>query len=491
MEPGTLNDIALLMAQVPENASKTADLSEEEQSLIRYTAPVLENGSSGLVQAPWSMYNRSRRVSSVDLPRYSSSTNVSSRDCRSSSSIVSFYSARSSFEVSADNYSNRQGPTTRMGTVHEQQPFDSSISTIFSRLRDDYYENLMLRGIIQPIDKELDWSGKGQHVAFSPQDVVPLEHLGHLGASHTAIVEKVLCRRIALARKTMRCSQSWTVADALREVYHLQNLRHPHIVQLVGSYLQGRNFSILVYPVAHYHLGTFLEDTADLNNVEKYAGQYVFQKIFLLSSLSCLTSAVNFIHDRTTKHMDIKPQNILVRENHQLFFNWRIYLADFGLSRSFAAQDHSQTDGPTSRTPRYCAPEVFHYARRGRAADVFSLGCVFLEIMTVCANHHVQDLADKRRGDGDDESYHANLGSVAAWIKDTLMVSSSRLLANELLPLVQRMLDQEPDRRPSATELDDYFERNKDCYEGRECCRKPPEAYVAYNYAPTESVLSA
>lgn len=51
--------------------------------------------------------------------------------------------------------------------------------------------------------------------------------------------------------------------DALTEVEHLQRLRHFHIVQLVGSYLQGRNFAILLYPVAACHLGTFLEDTAD------------------------------------------------------------------------------------------------------------------------------------------------------------------------------------------------------------------------------------
>ncbi|KAF1836863.1 kinase-like protein, partial [Decorospora gaudefroyi] len=99
----------------------------------------------------------------------------------------------------------------------------------------------------------------------------------------------------------------------------------------------------------------------------------------------CLTSAVAFIHGRTTKHMDIKPQNILIREIGSSPFDpgWRVYLADFGLSRSFTSQDHSQTDGPTSRTPRYCAPEVYKSERRGRSADIFSLGCVFLEILTV------------------------------------------------------------------------------------------------------------
>ncbi|KAH7090805.1 kinase-like domain-containing protein, partial [Paraphoma chrysanthemicola] len=252
------------------------------------------------------------------------------------------------------------------------------ISGQLQRLRDDYYIELERHSIIQPFDKELNWSGKGQHITFRPSEKIPLTVLTQIGASVTASVHKVLCRRIALARKTMRCSRQWTILEAMREVYHLQNLRHFHIVQLVGSYLQGRNFCILMYPVVDYHLGTFLEDTADSRTVFSY--KEIRLQSFLLRSMGCMASALAYIHHSTTKHMDIKPQNILVRHCEDKFTSWRIYLADFGLSRSFASQDHSQTDGPTSRTPRYCAPEVYQYESRGRSADIFSLGCVFSEV---------------------------------------------------------------------------------------------------------------
>jgi serine/threonine protein kinase len=48
--------------------------------------------------------------------------------------------------------------------------------------------------------------------------------------------------------------------------------------------------------------------------------------------------------------MNIKPQNILVRE----------------------------TEDPTSFTQRYTAPEVFEQEPRRFHADIFSVGCVFL-----------------------------------------------------------------------------------------------------------------
>jgi serine/threonine protein kinase len=150
------------------------------------------------------------------------------------------------------------------------------------------------------------------------------------------------------------------VTDAIREVYHLQNLRHFHIVQPVETYLQGRNFSVLMYPVADTHLGRFLEDTLDTDMWISFK-----RREFLASTLSCLTSAMAFIHQHKTKHMNIKPQNILVRRVHISIHEhgWRIYIADFGLSRSIAPQDHSETDGPMSRTPRYCAPEVYSHEK--------------------------------------------------------------------------------------------------------------------------------
>ncbi|KAF2689708.1 kinase-like protein, partial [Lentithecium fluviatile CBS 122367] len=217
---------------------------------------------------------------------------------------------------------------------------------------------------------------------------VPLALLSNLGISASAIVEKVLCRRVALARKTMKCTRKWTISDALREVYHLQNLRHFHIVQLVGTYLQGRVFSILMYPAADCHLGTFLEDTADMQETPSSNVESWHRRLFLGSTFTCLASAIAYVHHNTTKHMDVKPQNILVRKIREPspddveVLYWRIYLSDFGLSRSFTSNDESQTNGPTSRTPKYCAPEVYDSDARGRSADIFSLGCVYAEILT-------------------------------------------------------------------------------------------------------------
>ncbi|KAF2105344.1 kinase-like domain-containing protein [Lophiotrema nucula] len=349
----------------------------------------------------------------------------------------------------------------------------------------EYQKVLAEQGLIPTTENEVNWSGKGQHVEYATDEEVPLKVLSHLGASISATVDKVLCRRIALAKKTMRCTRTWNITEALREVKHLHKLRHAHIVQLVGSFLQGRNFSILMYPAADFHLGTFLEDTSDMRAQAfqpELDVELTQRDHFLNDAFACLSNAIAHVHAQTTKHMDIKPANILVRRDNapDLLPTWRIYLADFGLSRSFADQDHSQTDGPIARTPKYCAPEVYEYESRGRSADIFSLGCVFLEILTVLCASSVQEFADFRSEGSGDESFRANLKKTREWVEVQLRKNRPPGLSEFML----RMVSLAPAKRPAAADLDAFFNSQDRFYlfgySSVGCDHTGPERYEAH-----------
>ena len=153
------------------------------------------------------------------------------------------------------------------------------------------------------------------------------------------------------------------------------------------------------------------------------------------------------MHEHGVLHHDIKPSNILVT-NKQVFYS------DFGSSASMADnQAHKFRRWGFSRI--YAAPEVFHGDPR-LASDIFSLGCVFLEMITVL---FFKDMRQQLHG-LQVQSYQKNRISLhwASIWNDRLWALSKHQMqgskVRSLLQICQTMTDPQPDQRPSAAELD-------------------------------------
>jgi serine/threonine protein kinase len=337
---------------------------------------------------------------------------------------------------------------------------------------------------------EQNWSGRGQHAEYSTSEKPLLRSIllveDTLGSTSTAVVESVKCRRILLARKTVRCNRRMTKEMAIDEVAHLSRLNHAHIVRVIGTYSMAETLSILMYPVAEWNLETFLSNLHS-------GSDGIFKKSALAKFFGCLANTVAYIHSSLTKHMDIKPQNILVRKRRQnTWTHYKVYITDFGIARSYTSLDVSETEGPTMFTRRYAAPEVVDGQKRGLPADIFSLGCVFLEMAAVLFRYddrehsYLQSLKNKLAlNEYGDTSYQANISSCCLFIE--MELHDERLLINDGLEdigsIIMQMLDEDPAKRPSASEL-----TKTEVLKSKLCCSVGSEPLEAAREATVHTV---
>jgi serine/threonine protein kinase len=105
-------------------------------------------------------------------------------------------------------------------------------------------------------------------------------------------------------------------------------------------------------------------------------------------------------------------------------------------------------------TERYYAPEVAKPPMpAGRQSDMFSLGCVFLEVITVLAGRELQELYDYL---SKDFHYHEELHKLQPWLDNLKNVHTSSkcpLDINAALAWISPLLKKERKDRPYALQL--------------------------------------
>lgn len=229
--------------------------------------------------------------------------------------------------------------------------------------------------------------------------------------------------------------------EVLNEVAIMQKLRHLHIATVL-FYLKDdsdQTYSIFMLPVADYHLGDYLQDCVD-----KGFDSNLIEEI--IHWFGCLSDALAYAHKLEIKHQDIKPSNILIKEK-------KPYLADFGLAKDFVDSDASKSDGvKVVGSPLYRAPEVSPGVQRSRKADVFALGCVFSEMLTVYSRKTLEEYRDARRV-GLSSVFRDGLDKVRDWVAKLETDDKSDLRHTVIVVTLGMLEEKESQRWNSAKAL--------------------------------------
>ncbi|CAI9787021.1 unnamed protein product [Fraxinus pennsylvanica] len=150
-----------------------------------------------------------------------------------------------------------------------------------------------------------------------------------------------------------------SIVQLEQEIDLLSQFKHENIVQYYGATKDESNLYIFLELVTK---GSLLSLYQKYNLQDSQVSFYTRQ----------ILHGLKYLHDKDVVHRDIKCANILVDANGS------VKLADFGLAKATKLNDVKSCKG----TAFWMAPEVVRSRGYGHAADIWSLGCTVLEMLT-------------------------------------------------------------------------------------------------------------
>ncbi|KAF2027328.1 kinase-like protein [Setomelanomma holmii] len=376
----------------------------------------------------------------------------------------------------------------------------------------------------------------GVHIDFMPNEEVPLEYVHSLPAAVTLQnwsrvhlpkkpTEIYVRRRFPLGNaETPDAFESVFTVD----VESARMIEHDHIAPVWASYTAKGSGYIVTSFLGHHTLRTFI----DHRNPTQYQKLAKPDRRWLVYNwMHCLSDALATMHQNGFCHSNIRPSNILITESNAIAFSDIGSLETFQKDKRPDPMDayiygapeahiEGQSSEPNASAPAPVVPSTKHTSiisksssgssttsvsprhkltktptaefsgfnfgfkktkpvpkPRSRVhetekADVFSLACVFLEIITFMLKKKPHDFVKHRSTkqkinpggskSRTDASFHANLDKTDTWIELLEKVSfehdddAFRAIPG-ILNLIRSMLSRAPDLRPTARDVRDRF----------------------------------
>ncbi|KAI1455180.1 hypothetical protein F4805DRAFT_291151 [Annulohypoxylon moriforme] len=140
------------------------------------------------------------------------------------------------------------------------------------------------------------------------------------------------------------------------------------------------------------------------------------------------------------------------------------------------------------RSPRYCAPEVAANKPRNSSSDIWSLGCVFLEMIAVLKKKTRKDIYNVIVGYSNEEGFFneskEGIQAVINWLRE------EGPECKKPLDWVEKMMPWEPQDRIKANGLRDCIRRGGNEYSGVCCFKSNLEDFKPPNQSQDTSMSS-
>lgn len=204
------------------------------------------------------------------------------------------------------------------------------------------------------------------------------------------------------------------------------------ILRMSGDHRGIISFKDLFEDEKHYFLVMELASGGEL--FERLISKGAYSERDAAKVFREVLQAVRFLHQQNVVHFDIKPENILLKDQRDDVSDIR--LVDFG---SAARVDGGPVVRRAYGTVAYSAPEMLRGEPCGPKADVWSLGVILYILLS---GTHPFDLDST----GDDDVVRRNILSGELNFEDKVWGAVSR----DAVKLLLAMMDRNPEKRPDV-----------------------------------------
>lgn len=192
------------------------------------------------------------------------------------------------------------------------------------------------------------------------------------GAQGTVVMadDSVSGERVAIKKMQQPFVMTMSAKRAYREFILLTTIKHPNIIRLLNAFTPDTSLANFreVYLVMELMTHNLHEVIHRLRLDHKTLSFFVYQSL----------CAIKHLHTSGVIHRDLKPSNIVVNDRCVL------KVLDFGLARKKNV-DTSMRMSDYVVTRYYRAPEVILGLPYSEKVDIWSVGCIFAEMI----NHNV------------------------------------------------------------------------------------------------------
>jgi len=181
----------------------------------------------------------------------------------------------------------------------------------------------------------------------------------YLARKESANVEMVL----KVLRQVPDLSDGLGAFDRFLQEYEMiAELDHPNIVRIYDLGVSDDHAHIAM----EYVPGGDLKQRIAKGILEKDAIEYTRQ----------IAGALSRLHSLGILHRDLKPGNIMIREDDT------VALIDFGLAKRMRLEQEITGNGEIFGTPYYMSPEQGHAEDADERSDIYALGIILYEMLT-------------------------------------------------------------------------------------------------------------